>query len=437
MFVPKPTHGSRVVSSNALPVRLRLVGAVCTLTLLASIGLLHSATANARGVRQYVVQEGDVTPDPVEIETPAEVLMPTSTPAGQPTTTTTDTPTAEPTVMPTRTAPTDTPLPPTSTRAPDPTATPLPPTVSQPTATLVSPKPDPTYAAGPAPASPTIALSPVETPSPVPDLTGVADPATTPRSAPPTTTRLPLTTMPTPGIKPSYTPFDDDALVPFTPQPVNVGSLHAVRTAPVGAVYTTRQMRMSDGRYTVAVCIANIGAGSVAEVSVTFVLSQPDAAIVSLWAPSAPSEISNNQARAIIRDVPPGRQVQIDVVIYAKDSLDDGQPIVTVPEAYRLTSADPMLVCSPRDAALDPAESVEAQFVIGGEAVEADRAVDALSARLGALSAEMAGQEFRTKPAEVVLSTTTLRMLLVTSGVLLLILVGLFFFRWRQRSTGS
>ncbi|MFC1463580.1 MAG: hypothetical protein ACFLMY_01910 [Candidatus Brachytrichaceae bacterium NZ_4S206] len=434
---------------------------MCALTLLVSIGLLHGSTANARGVRHYVVaQEGDVTPDPLEIGTPADVSTPTSTPEEQPTTT--DAPTAEPT-MPTRTVPTDTPLPPTATKVPDPTATPaltdtpLPPTVPQPTATPMPPKPDPTHTATathtaeptptpkialpiPSP-SPAFASSPVEAPSSSPELVGVAVATATPRTELPTVTRLPATVTPiqtpTPSIAPAYTPPDDDALESLNSQPGNTGGTRVARTAPVGAVYTTRRTRMPDGRYTVTVCIANIGAASVPEINVMFALSQLDAAIMALQAPSVPSEVSNNQARAILRDVSPGRQVQVDVVIYSKDALRDGQPTVTVPEAYRLTSSDPTLVCSPRDAALDPADDVEAQFVIGGEAVEIDRVAAALGARLSSWDAATADQAFQAKPTEAVLSTMALRMLLIASGVLVLVLVGLSFIRWRQRRMGG
>jgi len=461
VFAPQSKHGSRVTPSNAPHGRLRLIGVVCALTLLVSIGLLHGSTANARGVRHYVVaQEGDVTPDPLEIGTPADVSTPTSTPEEQPTTT--DAPTAEPT-MPTRTVPTDTPLPPTATKVPDPTATPaltdtpLPPTVPQPTATPMPPKPDPTHTATathtaeptptpkialpiPSP-SPAFASSPVEAPSSSPELVGVAVATATPRTELPTVTRLPATVTPiqtpTPSIAPAYTPPDDDALESLNSQPGNTGGTRVARTAPVGAVYTTRRTRMPDGRYTVTVCIANIGAASVPEINVMFALSQLDAAIMALQAPSVPSEVSNNQARAILRDVSPGRQVQVDVVIYSKDALRDGQPTVTVPEAYRLTSSDPTLVCSPRDAALDPADDVEAQFVIGGEAVEIDRVAAALGARLSSWDAATADQAFQAKPTEAVLSTMALRMLLIASGVLVLVLVGLSFIRWRQRRMGG
>lgn len=490
MFAPQSRHGSHVAPSNASHGRLRLVGAVCTLALLVSLGLLHSPTASARGVRHYVVaQEGDFTPDPIEIGTPADA----STPETQPTPT--DAPTTEPTATPARTVPTDTPLPPTATKVPDPTATPappksdpthmatatpalmdtplppspttvlapsatatpLPPTVPQPTATFVPPKSDPTHTATathmaepmptptiappiPSP-SPVFASSPVETSLPSPEPAGVAVATGTPRTGLPTATRPPVITTPTqtptPSIEPSYTPPGDDAPGPITPQPVNAGDTHAARTAPVGAVYTTHRTRMPDGRYTITVCVANIGAGRVPEINVMFALSQLDAAIVSLRAPSAPSEVSGNQARAIIRDVPPGRQVQVDVVIHSKAPLRDEQPTVTVPEAYRLTSADPTLVCSTRDAGLDPAEGVEAQFVIGAKAVEADQVAAALGARLNSLGAETAGQAFQTKSAEAVLSTAALRMLLIASGALTLVLVGLFFVRWRQRSMGG
>lgn len=491
MFAPQSKHGSRVTSSNAPHGRLRLIGVVCALTLLVSIGLLHGSTANARGVRHYVVaQEGDVTHDPLEIGTPADVSTPTSTPEGQPTTT--DTPTAEPT-MPTRTVPTDTPLPPTATKVPHPTATPappkpdpthtatpaltdtplppspttvpapsatatpLPPTVPQPTATPMPPKPDPTHTAtathtaeptptpvialpNPSP-SPAFASSPLDAPSPSPELVGVAVATATPRTGLPMATRLPTTVTPmqtpTPSIAPAYAPPDDGALESLNSQPGNTGGTRVARTAPVGAVYTTRRTRMPDGRYTVTVCIANIGAASVPEINVMFALSQLDAAIMALQAPSVPSEVSNNQARAILRDVSPGRQVQVDVVIYSKDALRDGQPTVTVPEAYRLTSSDPTLVCSPRDAALDPADDVEAQFVIEGEAVEIDRVAAALGARLSSWDAATADQAFQAKPTEAVLSTMVLRMLLIASGVLALVLVGLSFIRWRQRRMGG
>ncbi|BCX05289.1 MAG: hypothetical protein KatS3mg053_3227 [Candidatus Roseilinea sp.] len=220
---------------------------------------------------------------------------------------------------------------------------------------------------------------------------------------------------------------------PLTAQAVNIGDAQVARTAPMGVVYTTRQMRTADGRHVVTVCVANIGVTNVPEVNVTFALSQPDAAIVSLRAPSAPSEVSSNQARAIIRDVPPGQQVQVDIVINSKDPLRDGQPEIAVPEAYRLTSDDPVLICSPRDAALDPAEAVEAQFIIAGETVETDQAAAALINRLGAFSAVPVDQKFQARPAEAVLSTTVLRALLIASGVLALVLVVLFFVRMRQR----
>lgn len=241
----------------------------------------------------------------------------------------------------------------------------------------------------------------------------------------------------TPRAKPSLVPAGDDALEPLAPQPVNAGDAPAARVAPVGAVYTTRQTRVTDDRYLVTVCVANIGIASVPEVNVAFALLQPDATIMSLRAPSAPSEVSGNRARAIIRDIPPGRQVQVDVVIQVQALLRDGQPEVAVPEAYRLTPADPALVCAPRDAAFDPSESVEARFIIANETVEADQVAAALSARLESFSTATVDQGFQAAPFEAGLSTTALGTLLIASGALAFVLAILFFIRRRGRSVGS
>ncbi len=172
---------------------------------------------------------------------------------------------------------------------------------------------------------------------------------------------------------------DGGAFVGAGLQPSVEDATATPRVSPLGVVYTVAHTRTAEGDHLVAVCIANIGSAGVPEINVTFALSQPGARIASLRAPAVPTEVSENQARAIFRDILPGQQVQVEAVIHSENPLHDEQPKVAVPEAYRLAPGDPVLVCIPHEALSAPSEVVSAQFIIGGEAVRAEAAAAALS----------------------------------------------------------
>ncbi len=214
---------------------------------------------------------------------------------------------------------------------------------------------------------------------------------------------------------------------------VAVGTRPA-QVSPIGVVYTTQRAQVAGDHYLITVCIANIGTENAAEVNVTFALSQPDAAITALHAPSAPSEVSSGQARVIIRDIPPGRQVQVKADIRSGSPLRTGQPDVMVLDAYRLTQDDPKLVCAPSDATPSSAETIEAQFIFSGEPITASRAAAALETRLRSLGATAAARPgLQDGSNEAVVSSTTLRVLLIALGALTLTLLIVFFVRARRR----
>jgi hypothetical protein len=150
------------------------------------------------------------------------------------------------------------------------------------------------------------------------------------------------------------------------------------RTSPGGLVYTTVMKPDPAGGYIVVACVANVGDQDVSTVDVLFALAQPKAAITSLRAPTAPGEISSNQARAIIGSIPPQFQTQLEIGVRTAQPLAAGEVQVNVPKAYRLTDADPALRCDPQGGAGTLPELARAEFTIGGQAVTVQAVAQAL-----------------------------------------------------------
>jgi hypothetical protein len=155
-------------------------------------------------------------------------------------------------------------------------------------------------------------------------------------------------------------------------------------SSPAGLVFTTAQRQNGDGTYAVVACVANVGRLDAKSVDVAFTLDASSAAITLLRAPSAPGEVSAKQARAIISQLPPNYQTQLEITVRASDGFSEAHYDVMVPKAYRLTNADPKLRCmSQGENAMLP-ELIKAEFTVGGDPIDVRAAVDALRGGSGA-----------------------------------------------------
>jgi len=145
------------------------------------------------------------------------------------------------------------------------------------------------------------------------------------------------------------------------------------RSKPLGLVYTTG-VRRNGNDAIFAACVANLGGKSKENVEVIFALNSNGAEITALRVPLMPGEVSARHARAIVSNIPAGKQVQIEVAVHATTALTDQDFSIAVPSAYRLTDKDPGLLCNPRDLNVAPPPASDAKFIFNGEPIRVDQA---------------------------------------------------------------